>query len=118
MSANHVIHATCLNKQNLFIITKDTGGYNAPAARDVLCHDYYVTVKKDCEEGDPEQDRVKNAHFRVTLTEVAELPLRHVLEQNLDTAENAKTDELRRAMDVMLKTSAFSLMYGKSLFVT
>jgi len=95
---------------------EDTGGYNAPAARDVLCHDYYVTVKKDCEDSDPEQDRVKNAHFRVTLTEVAELPLRHVLEQNLETAENAKTDELRRAMDVMLKTSAFSLMYapGKS----
>ena len=84
----------------------DDGGHSAQKGADLTRRTYEVCVKKDCEEDDPQADRVDNAYFLVTLTEVGTIPYSLVQKMfSRERQESNRLEEVRQALDVVLKSA-------------
>ena len=83
-----------------------------------LSNHYEVRVKEDCDEEDPNADRVKNAWFLVRFVEVGCIKASFV--QNLHQIKQDQinhADQVRQATDIVLKTSMRSvgmMAFGRS----
>ena len=102
----------------------DLGGHNRPALpQSTNSKDFFVTVKKNCDDNDPDADRVPRSQYCVRLTEVGANPVAFVLSLLKGSnstewlADQEQINHLNQAFNAIMKSSMLSALHalGRSL---